>query len=85
MRVTLGLQVIELALEVATVTRTLQLHLDVRRVCRRVAILVLAETDRRRVEGRDHVTLHVTLEPQLGVLHTLINHVLVQRMQSIEE
>ena len=82
-RIRAAMDVIELGLKVIAVLA--KGHLQIRGICRRLAIRTHAVFDARRVERLDHLTTHVGLEPRLAVLDALINHLLVQRRQSIQE
>jgi len=82
-RIRAAMDVIELGLEVIAILA--KGHLQIRGIRRRLAILTHAVFDARRVERLDHLTAHVGLEPRLAVLDALIDHLLVQRRQSIQE
>ena len=82
-RIRAALDIIELGLKVIAVLA--KIHLQIRGIRSRLAILAHAVFDARRVERLDDLTAHLGLEPRLAVLDTLVNHLLVQRRQSIQE
>ena len=82
-RIRAAMDIIELGLKVIAVLA--KGHLQIRGIGSRLAIRAHAVFDARRVERLDHLTAHLRLEPRLAVLDALINHLLVQRRQSIQE
>ena len=82
-RIRAAMDIVELGLKVIAVLA--KGHLQIRRISGRLAIRTHAVFDARRVERLDHLTAHVSLEPRLAVLDALVNHLLVQRRESIQE
>ena len=82
-RIRAALDIVELGLKVIAVLA--KGHLQIRGIRSRLAIRTHAVFDARRVERLNDLTAHVGLEPRLAVLDTLVNHLLVQRRESIQE
>ena len=52
-------------------------------MARLVALLVTTELDRASVERLHDLALHVGLEPELAVLDTLVNHIIIKSRERL--